>query len=199
MKTILIDCDGVLSDFTGKAVSWLNFQIERSGYLAGIGRMSRLTPEMVTSYDIFKALGKEEWKQKFWQEVSSRSSWCYEMAAYPHAKETVGLLRSRGRLVCVTGPVSGRYWAGERIEWLRDRLGFDRKDIIVAADKSIVHGDVLIEDSMDNLRKWTQHSLGRHGIIWTMPWNAAEELADNIYRADSSNLETVISQIGVNQ
>lgn len=176
-RVILVDCDGVLADFTGRVVEWINTQrYQEWGLRQKMGisepEPEKITVDQVTSYKIFTALGLQQLEKKFWTEISSTPGWCTNLNMLPHAEDLIAMLRSIGRVVCVTSPISGLHWAGERREWLIKHLGFRWKDIVLASDKELVSGAVLIDDDADHVR--SRVAGGRKAVLWDQPWNRSD-------------------------
>jgi 5'(3')-deoxyribonucleotidase len=71
-----------------------------------------------------------------------------------------------GEVIAVTAPMSGSMtWAAERRLWLAEHLGI--KAVISTDQKHHVTGDVMIEDSANNLLR----SPAKHKILFRRPWN----------------------------
>lgn len=196
MSTFLLDCDGVLADFTKKALSWINTELkyEYSEYQAleecvEPEPFQERTVDEITSYDIFEALKLKRLEEKFWRELTTTPGWCFELELHLGAPELVEMLRAIGRVVCVTAPVSGMYWAGERREWLYKHFGFKPKDIVLASDKTLIKGDVLIDDSPVHIVQWNRTppmtTPCQRGILWDQPWNRTLEHVAQVDRASS--------------
>jgi len=81
-------------------------------------------------------------------------------------------LRSLGRVVACTAPLEGHIQGKYR--WLRKH--FDKMDIIIAHDKTMVRGDFLVDDAIHNLDVFPGTP-----ICYTQPWN----LDWQGYRVDS--------------
>lgn len=67
------------------------------------------------------------------------------------------------------------------------------KDIIVCHDKSMVRGDILIDDYFDNCTNF-----GNYAILFSQPWNSIKQIEDitNILRLDDwEKIDRVIQYI----
>jgi 5'(3')-deoxyribonucleotidase len=84
------------------------------------------------------------------------------------AREGLWALRAMGhRVVFVTS--SNAATAGPKMDWLvHHGFATDRKDIVIAHDKSLVRGDVLIDDGLHNLKAFPGPA-----ILFTQPHNAS--------------------------
>lgn len=105
----------------------------------------------------------------------------------------------------VTTPFDGSsYWHVERHQWLENYFG----DILKVSDhlifsggsrKSMIQGDVLIEDNLPNLLKWSQSNT-KSGILINKPYNQTssdEESASAFKRVDQLHLGHVMDLIKV--
>ena len=81
-------------------------------------------------------------------------------------------------------------WA-EKFEWCR--LHVPELRVIVSEDKSLVHGDVLVEDWPPYITQWRRRCPNGFVIIPAQPWNAGAEagLLGNSIRYDGTNLTEV--------
>jgi hypothetical protein len=80
-------------------------------------------------------------------------------------------------------------WA-EKFAWCR--LHVPQLKVIVSEDKSVVHGDVLVEDWLPYIVQWRQRWPNGFVIVPAQPWNAdIEELPENSIRYDGINLKEV--------
>jgi len=159
--TILLDIDGVLADFCTAYLAVLNRQTGR-----------RHVPADVTTWQFHDSVASKLEDHNVWAEAGRRG-FCRDLAAYPGADDFLARLRIYGRVVAVTAPASTAYWASERTDWLRCR-GFATKDIVLAHDKTLVQGDILIDDSAANVRAYAQAHPDREVALLDRPWNQAE-------------------------
>jgi 5'(3')-deoxyribonucleotidase len=135
MKRVLLDCDGVLSDFMSHLFTYL--EIERF------------------PYDEWGVLGKHPLLP--WDKCTAAActkNFCASMPEYPGARTFMETLRDTYDTYVVTSPWNGSsHWHHERVEWLTER-GIDEKRIIFSSAKHICQGDVLIDDRFDNVLAW---------------------------------------------
>lgn len=183
---VMLDVDGVLADYTSSVVAWVNAKCDTA-----------YTVKDVTGWDILKALNvPESVQQQFWDEITTAPDWCYNLKPYPWAKTLVQVLGSHpnvGELTICTSPMSGKHWAGERLQWLYDYLRIPLTRVVLASNKAKhVQGDVLVDDSPKHVNAWASQP-GRHSILWRMPWNQDEELQPNVYSAN--NLDMLCEQL----
>lgn len=81
--------------------------------------------------------------------------------------EIIKKLRELGRVIALSSPLEGHIKSKYR--WLRK--SFDRKDIFLASDKTLVKADVLVDDCLDNIFTWP----GEYAIIYDQPWNRNQD------------------------
>jgi 5'(3')-deoxyribonucleotidase len=160
---ILLDVDGPLtSDFTSLACR----ELRRRGVEAW--------PRDVTDWDIFKCFGvKGTDVEKACYAVMSAPGYCYEFAPNAGALDFCEWARGRGHGVyAVTAPLgSSETWAHDRERWLKDDLGFDGKRVVHVADKSVVAGDVFVDDKPSNVADWSKANPGRLAVLWRASYN----------------------------
>lgn len=93
------------------------------------------------------------------------------------ALEFVAGLRTWARVVAVTAPLAGSpTWQSERDEWLRDRLGFDKRDVVQCDDKTLVVGDAILDDKPANVAAWLAANPGKLALLWGESYNRGEYL-----------------------
>ncbi len=159
-RTILVDCDGVLSDMTGAVLTLAR----RQGIYA--------TPEDVTSWDYGEAIGWKDWRC-FVDKAVAEDEFCYWMQAYdgafPFLRRLEGMCGVENVLIC-TSPWTGKEgpaWVEQRLCWLRDVMHVGPKRIITCSRKELVTG-FLIDDSPDHLAE------RRYGDNHWCPWAGSE-------------------------
>jgi 5'(3')-deoxyribonucleotidase len=154
-KVIIMDVDGVVADFTG-------------GLMEHNPERKRLGAEAITGYrmDFTPAEVKACEDHNFWRNLSRYPD------ANPKALEDAG-----HTLVWCTKPWESCVgWAYARTAWLKKH--FNAQEIICTAAKHRVKGDVLIEDSFENLIAWKKHFPEGRALLYTRPWNASFEYQD---------------------
>lgn len=161
---ILLDCDGILSDFVTPA---LELVFNHTG--------DRHTVDEITQWDVFKAIGKKE-HEHILDHAVCNGGFCASLPVMPGSQEAVEELRKLGDVYIVTSPYDAPAWVYERTKWLGKHFGFTKKQVINASPKFMVMGDVLVDDSGSNLIDWSAKMKSKkiHGlpILWDRPWNA---------------------------
>lgn len=153
MATILVDVDGVVADLCTNWLAFYNRDYNDSVQL-----------EQITEWDIHKFL-KPECGTKMYEYLKDPSIYD-EVKPIPGAQEAIEYLRIHGEKIAYL--TSGFFTS--KAEWLH-RHGFllgswqFAKDIVVASDKSLIHGDVLIDDGLHNITD------PERSILFDQPWN----------------------------
>lgn len=162
---ILLDCDGVLADFVTPALR----------VVAELGGPT-VAHDDLTQYDIGQLL-PAELRAEFWRRVAV-PGFCAGLKPYPGALECVFGLREIGDVVCVTSPMDAPHWAHERIYWLKEFFGFDRKTTISTSGKHWIAGDFLADDSIGHVDDWANHHASAdgplRGCLIKRPWNGGD-------------------------
>jgi 5'(3')-deoxyribonucleotidase len=152
---VLVDCDGVLSDF----VSHLLHELKAFGAIP-----LDTTPEHITDYNIGASLGIS------WDTINQvvyRPGFCANMMTYPEALPWLHRLRKIADVTVVTAPYKGsRHWIGERIWWLKGLFGLEESEICVWSEKHRIEGDLLIDDAPKHVEAYD------YGWLMARPWNA---------------------------
>lgn len=173
MRTVLLDVDGVSADFVQHT---LNTLVRLRG--------PRLSPENILTWDIFSSLPPscEDALLAEWH----RAGWCATMPLYAGAREGIARLNTVARVVYVTTPMhDAPHWMWERDQWLRNHLNASGRDIIFAAAKHLVMGDVFVDDKVSNVLEWHQHHPEGVAILWERPYNRHEDIPQGVIRTNS--------------
>lgn len=159
---ILCDVDGILVDFT---VAYLRLLKLHTGRLH--------TEAEIHSFNYEECIASKAEDEYVWKWIGKTKNFVYNLPTYPGWRTFLANLRLRGRVVACTSPASGR-WTAERYQWLIDRAGFCKNDIVITRCKELVHGDFLIDDAHHNVEAWESFdsSGSRVGILFNRPWNA---------------------------
>lgn len=178
MSIILLDIDGVVCDFKG-AVRRLVDEVSDEPFDDEVWDFTaKLSP-----------LAKQHYKTR-----SAAADFCRGLRAYDGAVRFIERLQDLGEVVAVTSPLLHcPTWEFERRLWLPEELGF-RGDVISTGRKDLVHGDVLIEDSVDNLTKWSAR-WRRSGVLVTREYNAAHVSDDYVRAASYDEVIAAVRQL----
>lgn len=174
---ILIDCDGVLSNFN-------------KGFLSVANRLlsTAYREEDVGSWDLDDLPGVKEASDEIWRELGA-PGFIFSLEAYPGAQEGVEALKQLGEVFVVTAPLwmrkrdpsivhHGQTAPYERMQWIENHFGIPRKRIIFAHAKELVHGTCLIDDKTANVKAWMAENGRRRGtcaFLWAHRYNEIDQ------------------------
>ena len=160
-KRVLLDCDGILSDFVGAALSivhevtgrlyerdqWIGFDI------ASLGLTS-------SEAGIVKSA------------IGGRAGLASYLTPYPGAVVGVQRLRTVAEVYIVTSPYrSNPTWTHDREWWLHRHFKIPACDIIHTSAKHVCAGDMLIDDNTATLLEWQRAHPSRDAVQWITPHN----------------------------
>jgi len=148
---IYLDVDAVLTNPTADFLSMLN---EKTG--------TNYVIEDVSAFEYIKCLPKEHAEMLL--EMWKSSSLYDNREADQKALKALAKMRTFARVVALSGPVVGH--VDSKLRWLIEHCGFLKKDTIIANDKSIMRGAVLIDDLIENLTEFEGER-----ICFAQPWN----------------------------
>ncbi len=138
---ILVDCDGVVADFTGAVCREASEILQR-----------RVDPAEITQWNLKASLEMTNKQTQALYSRIQRKGFCSNLEPLPGAVSAVKKLQSLGFVTFVTSPWdSSPYWMWERIQWLLDFMEADMKDIIHTHQKWLVKGDIIIDDRPSNV------------------------------------------------
>lgn len=193
MARVLFDCDGILSDVHQ---ALLDFIYRETG--------SRFVKDDLTDWDAFKCLNMTHLERSsFLYEIRHRS-FVEKMDEFTDAC-SVFFNMSKDYddhdLVVVTSPyrdvdgfVVGQ-WVEERDRWLAEHLGLSDQAIIHTANKALIPGDVLIDDSKKNIAVWKKAYPRGHGILWKTPFNKINDCGADVLTDDWAYVQDYINAI----
>ncbi len=180
---ILLDCDGVLADFTTEALDLIEQETGK-----------RYTPEEIPHWEVFESLGHPELWAKF-GEKADQIGYCASMKPYPAALVAVKKFQETYEVLIVTAPVDARPWMYERAHWIGDHFGISRKKVIFAHEKQQVRGDMLVDDKPANVIAWAAANPEGIAVLWSHPYNRVAELPEGIVRtSDWNELATMLRE-----
>lgn len=156
---ILCDIDGVLLNFT---------RVYLEHVLSTTGRVHHESE--IHSFTYSDSIVSKEEDAAIWKIITSTPGLVLDLPEYDGAMDFLRKLRKLGRVVACTSP-AGPLWTAERAQWLLERGGFCKRDMVICSDKSLVHGDYLIDDHFVNTYEWDAFDEDRTSILFTRPWN----------------------------
>ena len=159
---IVLDCDGVLSDFVGAALP------------VAQKFMPELTREKITQFGIEEMLPKNK-RESYLRLVVERIWYpglCSDMTVFPGARDFVDLLRAEEVIIATApyrdldGSIVGP-WVSQRERWIQNHIG--SVPVVFTDQKELLHGNVLVDDKWENCRYWAL--TGRTALLFDRPWN----------------------------
>lgn len=153
MKTILLDCDGVICDFVGG----INDYFRKN-------EIPTFEPHAIKSYDMCDYFTEE---QKLAFERAKQNLSARDLSWYAGAKDFVRSLQAIGHVVIVTAAWDPVTWCHDRNGWLADVIHKNDVLYVPAQHKHLIRGDALIEDNAKTLIQWA----GDVKILISRPWN----------------------------
>jgi 5'(3')-deoxyribonucleotidase len=143
---VLLDVDGVLSDFVGGVV--------RAAKTYG---HAPITP--ITTWDVFSHFDPPIGRVMKSLDVKGQG-FCRDLEPLPGAIEAVRHLRKISDVYAVTTPWDSLYWVHERTRWLHEHFGLPFAKQVHTAAKHLVSGDVFVDDKPSNVTAWIENQEG---------------------------------------
>lgn len=167
MKTILVDCDGVLADLVGGVLEVVNRGRTRN----------LLTAADVTQWSIADSLGISD---AWFDEILSTPGFVKGLRPFPCVYSTMRDMKRKHSVRVVTSPFDASpFWMYERVQWLRDHSIADKHQTIFASEKTLIRGDFLIDDHPHTVANWSRAWPQGIGLLWDAPYNQGVELPSN--------------------
>lgn len=172
MKTVLLDCDGVVASFVGHCLR----------HLREVGGPDLADADWVR-YDMFDTFPDDSREALFGRIMSP--GFCATIPAFEGAVGFARALIDTTDLYVVTSPWNSPFWHHERLGWLYQTLGVQGRRVIFASNKTLVRGDCLIDDRAEHVADWAKAHPGGTGILVDRPYNQDVELPANAVRTHS--------------
>lgn len=159
---VLLDCDGVLSDFIGGALATIN-ELYATAF----------TREQVTEFDFTKSLGMTPAAAAACKRaIGSAAGFARHLDVYPGAVDGVRKLREVADVYVVTSPWnSNPTWCHDREWWLERHFEIPHAHVIHASAKHLVTGDVLVDDKTSTCAAWASAWPAGIAVQWATPHN----------------------------
>jgi len=179
----LVDMDGVLADTVGGIYKDL---------LKRHPNFPAIPYEQNTCWD-FPSLYTEE-QEKLIREIWRQDHFFRDLEPLPGALEGIQELSNFGDvLICTYPTTTNRTCMQDKYDWVKKHLSHDwARRTILTKDKSLVYGDMLIDDKPnpeENGRitpswqhivydqPWNRHVKSRKRMTWQMNWKKVLEIA----------------------
>lgn len=138
---VLVDMDGVLADFEGRLMEEWH---RRHPNTFNLPREER------TSFYLSRQFPKEHRGKLF--EIMYTPQFFASLPPFPGGKQAINDMKELGWEVflCSSPLIGNPTGASEKFAWVEEHLGKEwRGRLILASDKTLVHGDILIDDRPD--------------------------------------------------
>ena len=169
--TLLCDLDAIVADLLDE---WL-FRIN-------IDHGTAYTKDDIKGFDIHKYVHIGE---KVYDYIRKEGIFP-AIKPIPGAIPALMELDDKHDVYIVSTPSSASVTAMEKLDWCSHYLPFlNRKQIILCGAKELIRGDVLIDDSPDNLAAWKKANPRGHTITISYPFN--EKVAVSFRAQDYRN------------
>ncbi len=178
---VLFDVDGVIADFVGLTVDFVNSQF-KTNYRAD-----------EVSCDIRKYM--KEWDETCERYVCTDGFATY-LKMHDNAQELIKSVEDEYELMFVTSPYKdSKTWSYDRQKWLEKHFKADRDKVIFCHNKRYVRGATLVDDLGKNCIAWSE-TQGRKSILVDRPWNQTEDTPkDMVIRVKYENLKEAVDEI----
>jgi 5'(3')-deoxyribonucleotidase len=159
---VLFDIDGVFADFITPCLQTV---FEHTG--------KRFTHDDVQYWDIMKSLAIEPDMARAIYKAMEKPGLCLGIPVYEGAREGVERVREFAEVWAVTSPFGGEHWMHERDQWLVEKMGFHKDDVLHVRSKRKhgVFGDILVEDKTETLVTWANAWPKSQGILFRRAYN----------------------------
>lgn len=169
--TILLDCDGPIFDFVGAVIQLIydetDIVVNPTDFKAWDLRVAEVLKDKHPQPTVIESRVRRKMLEK---------GFCFNIAVCPEAYEGVSRLRTMAQVVFVTAPyISNSYWMNERF-WALQRA-FPEKggaSVIFAKDKTLIHGDVLVDDKTTTVDAWSTAWPTAQSLLWSTAQNGAD-------------------------
>lgn len=165
MARFLFDVDGVCAQFIEPLIE----QTQITSFTAATLPQWHLDPLLT-----------EAEKEKVEALLRQRYFWD-SLPVMPGAQDAIQNLRGDGHeIVFVTSSwPSCSEWASARIAWLQRRFSAHRNDVVITSRKSIISGDVFIDDKESHVLNWAATPGAEHtAFLFKAPYNRKHDVVD---------------------
>lgn len=162
---ILLDMDGVLSDFFTSAVKNLN---QATGKNITI-------PEYVSynTFDMEKIWGISV--EDFWKFADNSETFWEDISPYPWYKEIYSYLTNFGEVTLATSPAPHNVsCATQKAKWVKKYLGLDNHSMMIGSRKYLMANPntILVDDYHKNIEKFS--NAGGKTCLIRSNWNTLD-------------------------
>jgi 5'(3')-deoxyribonucleotidase len=161
MKKVLLDIDGVLRDFVGRILFFLDIEY-------GI----KLRKENVTKYDLSEVTGLsvEELRDLMYYKYPKEIFLYAEKEPYFYLNEK--FFRDNNVLICTNQPA---HLFDITAQWLDKNIGIEYfAGIIFTSHKYLIEADYMIDDNLSQIERWKMYNKYGIGIVYDQYWNRSD-------------------------
>ncbi len=164
-KRLVLDVDGVLTDFHARARQSIlqHFSID-------------LPLSHYTEWDVTCVLRGQAEKDRM-NSIIAEPGFATSLVPDPEAQAFVELCRSRrvDILFATTPHPESPTWKEEREAWLMANFGASKDEIAHIHKKYFLGGDVFVDDKPSNVSGWIRKNTTGHGRLWRRFYNERAE------------------------
>jgi 5'-nucleotidase len=154
---LLIDMDGVVANF-----------LEHFCYLFNRRYLRNVQPDSITTFDLSKSI--EGATREECNTIFKSPGFFDNLLPVDGAIEALNSLEDKGHeIVFVTSCYTGHE---DKLNWLNRHLDFV-PTVVFCNNKYLVKGDILLDDSIDNLEQWANEWVHNHAVCFDAPYNQA--------------------------
>lgn len=170
---ILLDLDGVLSDFFSEALNRLNQNF-----------VLHMLPKDYCKLQTFNMA--EVWKitqKQFWTTLEKDDDFWCTLKPFPWATKLVDFLSTKGEITICTSPSHHPVCAKQKIEWVMYYLGLNSSNLMIGGRKYLMARPdcVLIDDYPKNVETFKQ--VGGQAILVPSNWNTENLTFEKVKQA----------------
>lgn len=186
MARVLLDCDGVLADYTGQCSRELKRKF-------GI----TLDAEDLATWDFSKQLAPVV--RAYLEEIQKGAEFWEDIDRIEGADAAVTAIQLSGHEIhVVTSPHFDCIgWAWSRRKWLKRHFGIKPENVTITQSKFLVGGDVFVDDKPEHVTAWVKERTARdtrkgRAFLVDAPYNQGVDVALRIRAWDDNAILAVL-------
>ena len=188
MLTLFMDMDNTIVDLTSGILDWMNIEMRNPKYKYQYPM--DVKRQQFTEYDVWKNWKlPEELGTKLKEQMFNMPGFWHDLYPYKGSVQALKNLHGKYNIYIATKPIYNDVCVNEKIDWIKVHLPFINQDnIVFCRDKSILSGDVLVDDEPGNLLKFT----GKR-VLFMQQYNADYIKSFNYWAGNWKELEDLLS------
>lgn len=188
---ILLDLDGVLSNFLGLAIERLNQALNRD---EPVPDMDERMFALIGNWSIAEVYAISD--DQFWETLEHKDDFWCSIAPFPWARELYEWLKTIAPVTICTSPSLHPKCAGQKIEWAMRHLGIHNSGMMIGGRKHLMArpGSVLIDDYPKNCAAFREAG----GVAIQVPsnWNTHPLTFEAVQSSIRDGLESALGATG---